>query len=98
MPIMKAQAEHIARQRIASSPLAGQIVLLEDATIEFSRGWMFSWNSVEYARTGDPMVGLVGNSPFIVDRESGAVHPTGTSYTAEHYIEVYERDGHLDDA
>jgi len=49
-----------------------------DATTEFNFGWVFYWNSRRFLETGDARHALHGNTPFVVDRRDGAVHPIGT--------------------
>jgi ribosomal protein L7/L12 len=68
------------------------VVYLEH-TIERPFGWMFFWGSDLYAETRDPAYLVGGNSPFIVDRHTGAVVGTGTALPPEHYIQQYESRG-----
>ena len=68
------------------------VVYLEH-TIERPFGWMFFWGSDLYAKPRDPAYLVGGNSPFIVDRHSGAVVSTGTAFPPEHYIQQYESRG-----
>jgi hypothetical protein len=68
------------------------VVYLEH-TIERPFGWMFFWSSDLYAKTRDPAYLVGGNSPFIVDRYTGAVVSTGTALPPEHYIQEYEPHG-----
>lgn len=51
-----------------------------DATVELDFGWVFYWNSRRFLETGDVRHALVGNSPFVVDRRDGSVHPLGTGH------------------
>jgi hypothetical protein len=51
-----------------------------DATIELHFGWVFHWNARRFLETSDPRHALLGNTPFVVDRRDGSVHPLGTAY------------------
>lgn len=64
-----------------------QIVLLPLKTIERNFGWVFFYGP------SDPSLLVGGNPPLIVDRKDGAVHPTGTAFSVELYLESYERVG-----
>jgi ribosomal protein L7/L12 len=68
-------------------------VVYPEHTIERPFGWMFFWGSDLYAKTHDPAYLVGGNSPFIVDRHTGAVVSTGTARPPEHYIQQYESRG-----
>lgn len=52
-------------------------------------GWVFFYNSKKYIETGDFRSMLAGNAPFIVDRNSGEIHVTGTAKPIEDYIADY---------
>jgi hypothetical protein len=60
-------------------------------TIEYDFGWVFTYNTREYAETGDVRFSLVGNAPFIVDKNDGGLYMTGTAHRLEHYIEQYRQ-------
>jgi hypothetical protein len=67
-----------------------EFVIVDDATLERSFGWVFFWNSREFVETGDIQHALLGNAPFIVDKEAGTFHVTGTGRSIEEYIREYE--------
>lgn len=53
-------------------------------------GWVFSYQSEAYVRTGDPRHAIPGNAPLLVTRE-GVVHTTGTAEPIERYVERFVR-------
>lgn len=65
-------------------------VILDDFTIEKSWGWVFFYNSRQYSTTADPQCQLIGNAPYIVNRETHEVLDTGTAESIEVYIARYE--------
>lgn len=67
--------------------------ILDDATIERPWGWVFFYQTREFIETGDPLRGLLGNAPLIVERHSGRVIPTGTAHSIEFYVENFEATG-----
>lgn len=69
-----------------------ECVIIDEYTIEKEWGWVFYYNSREFSETRDPMMGLVGNAPYIVNRHDGSLHATGTARSIEYYIEAYERE------
>lgn len=56
----------------------------------FTEGWYFCSESYDYLNTGDFSSELVGNAPFIVDKDSGDIHEFGTAYPLEKYLHDYE--------
>ncbi|MFW5443461.1 MAG: YrhB domain-containing protein [Methylococcaceae bacterium] len=70
----------------------GELLMLADTeTIEKPFGWIFFYNSKDYLETGELSYMLAGNAPFIVDKENGQLHVTGTDQSIEHYISEYEK-------
>lgn len=67
--------------------------ILEDATMEFSHGWVFCYQSKAFLKSGDPSDALAGNAPIILDRRDGSLHETGTAGGLEDYIQNYEDTG-----
>ena len=67
------------------------LVIMDERTIERSWGWIFFYNSRRYLETRNPLDGLGGNAPFIVNRHTGEVRATGTAYSVEYYIAEYEK-------
>ncbi|MCU1045140.1 hypothetical protein JAK48_01045 [Stenotrophomonas maltophilia] len=73
------------------------VAYLEDSDIplrvtswgQFSEGWYFCYQSVEYLDTGEFSAQLAGNAPFVVDRDSGEVFDLGTDKPVEEYVVDY---------
>jgi hypothetical protein len=91
----------LARQRVAdlialsaaSLPPEDEFIILDEATIERPWGWVFFYTSPHWRDTQDFAYAIAGNAPYLVERESGTVHVTGTAYGIETYIANYERSG-----
>lgn len=89
--ISKQQAQALVETEIRrpdASSVAVEIV--EHATIEKPWGWVFFYQSSEYLRTKDPSAALAGNTPIIVNKETGELRATGTAWPVEKYIHDYE--------
>lgn len=56
----------------------------------FSEEWFFCFQSREYLETGEFSAQLAGNSPFLVDKDTGEIHELGTAYPIEKYLQDYE--------
>lgn len=70
-----------------------EIVLVYEATIEKTWGWVFFNTSKKWSETKSVQYALAGNSPVIVERRTGKVLETGTAQSLDHYIERYEATG-----
>ena len=92
--IDKEQAKAIVDKKINKQDSTGsktmKLVILDDLTIEKEWGWVFFYNTEEFANSGDVMDTLVGNAPYIVNRNTGELIETGTAYDIEDYIMDYE--------
>lgn len=75
------------------SDKATQNVILEEYTIELESAFIFFYESSIYLKSGDINDRLAGNSPILIEKETGAVHITGTAHPIEFYIENYEKTG-----
>lgn len=91
--ITKAEAQKIVVQMLTEMQKRGweEVVLDERLTREEDFGWIFFYNSKEFFETGDSNFALAGNSPLIVDKETGQIHKTGTAQPLEFYIEAFRR-------
>ena len=67
-----------------------RLVILDEHTIEKEWGWVFFYNTEQYAKSEDIIDTLVGNAPYIVNKNTGELVETGTAYPIEDYIEEYE--------
>ena len=91
MTLSVKEARALVQQAISKmAPADEEWVVLDQYTIEKPWGWVFFYNSREYATTGDPMSQLVGNAPYIVNKETHELFPTGTADEIEVYIADYE--------
>ena len=63
------QARDLAIEYVGelSSSLGRRVVLLEGKTQRAPCGWVFVFNTEEHVRTGNPLLGLAGNGPLLVD-------------------------------
>jgi hypothetical protein len=64
----------------------------DELTIERPYGWVFFWDV--------PGVLVAGNSPILVTRTDGVLHPLGSALPVEEYLARFERTGdpHRDQA
>ena len=67
-----------------------KLEILDADTVEKEWGWIFYYDSADHIRTGDDIYLLAGNAPIIVNKETGELFVTGTSWPIEKYIEDYE--------
>ncbi|HEM6802835.1 TPA: hypothetical protein U2I18_003403 [Citrobacter koseri] len=56
----------------------------------FTEGWFFCFESREYLETRDNASRLAGNTPFIIDKDSGEIFDSGTAWPLEKYLKDYE--------
>ena len=61
----------------------------KDATDDYEWGWVIYYNTETYIKTKDVEFALMGNSPFLVMKDTGKVVTTGTSEPVEYYIDEY---------
>lgn len=67
------------------------VMLVDDEqTIEKQWGWVFFYNTAEYLTSGNMDDDLLGNAPYIVNKNTGEIVKTGTAYEIDHYIREYE--------
>ena len=67
------------------------LMLLLENTIEFELGWVFFYQSKEFADTRSFLEMLGGNAPIIVNKKNGSITETGTAYPTEKYIDDYRK-------
>ena len=85
----------IALQKVNSyleesdSKLSGEVVLLEEETMEYAFGWVFFYQSKKFVETGNILLALGGNAPIIINKYDGNMHFTGTAHPVEKYIADY---------
>lgn len=94
--ITREEARRIAQEHIGSWRVATKgdsWITLDEWTIEKDWGWVFFYTSRLWHETGDIRYALAGNSPFIVERDSGRLLVLGTAFGVEHYLDLYEKHG-----
>lgn len=64
-------------------------VLYDEPIHSGAYGWVFSYQSEKYIRTGNFGDALVGNSPLLVDRHSADLHVLGSGMPAEFFVANY---------
>jgi hypothetical protein len=70
----------------------GDMVLLDERTLERSFGWVCFYDSRKFVESHDDRWSVLGNGPLIVDRTDGSVHLTGTARPVEFFLERYARE------
>ena len=88
-------AEDLARLELSKIEQGSdlELVLLPDETQEHPFGWVFFYQSRAYAESGDFKDQLVGNAPFIIDRNTRKITHLGTAESPEFYIHRYSQTG-----
>lgn len=71
---------------------AGISLKLSDKILEKDYGWVFFYQSRDFLELGLADRALAGNSPFIVSREDGSIHETGTALPIEAYLLEFEKN------
>jgi hypothetical protein len=68
------------------------LVIHDESTLERPYGWVFFW--------AVPGVLVAGNSPILVTKADGVLHPLGSALPVEEYLARFERTGdpHSDQA
>jgi len=91
--IDKNQAREIAKEEISRMNKRSLIefALMDNQTIEFQYGWVFFYQSKKFLETKDMDFMVAGNAPYIIDKQDGSVHITGTGQDIDYYIEEYIR-------
>lgn len=61
----------LARNRVdqLAQSVGDQFEILSDSTRELEQGWVFFFNTVDFARAQDQSAALAGNSPIFVTRD-----------------------------
>jgi hypothetical protein len=92
--ITKEQARALVEGELSRPPMypsdPRDLTVMDELTIERPWGWVFFYNTARYIETGDALLGVGGNAPYIVNRHTGEIRTTGTAHPIEHYIRQYE--------
>ena len=84
------EARDLVFQELKKEP-EFDLVIQDSETIEKEWGWVFFYQSRKFIESGDFRDMVVGNAPYIVNKESGDLHITGTASDIFHYINEYEK-------
>lgn len=84
-------AHDIAQRRLSDLAKESGVQLEITSHREQPHGWLFFYYSTDYARMGDMLDMLAGNSPFLVDGRDGSIHVPGTAQPVEDYLAIHER-------
>ncbi|MGY8768593.1 MAG: YrhB domain-containing protein [Pirellulales bacterium] len=87
------EAQRKAEEYLASQESDLGLVILENATLEFSYGWVFFYQTRKFVKTGWENDPIAGNAPILIDRRDGSLHVTGTAQNTEYYIQNFEDTG-----
>lgn len=84
-------AEERARDALAEqSATSGiELAILPRHTRRLDFGWAFIYNTATYALTGDPMDGVAGNGPLVVDLERNRVDFLGSALPSDQAVALY---------
>ena len=85
------QAREIFEREVMASK--SDCVLVEGATREYPRCFVFIYQSKKFVETGDFGEMLVGHGPVLISREDGRVFETGSAFPTDHYVEAFEACG-----
>ena len=95
--INQKKAIQIAEEYLKQKSTEYDLVLLYEHTLEFESGWVFFYQTKEYAETRDITKMIAENAPIIIDKNDGSLHITGTDSPIEKYIRDYvKRKNHVD--
>lgn len=89
--ITRSEAEQFVQKELADADL--DLIITEVRDLQW--GWVFFYNTREFAETRGFRDGVVGNAHYLVDARGGEVHITGTALPVEQYIKNYERENGL---
>ncbi|WP_299105555.1 hypothetical protein [uncultured Tenacibaculum sp.] len=68
------------------------IISLEEWTIKKQYGNIYIYGSKKHYETKNDDFAIIGNAPFLVERETGRIVQFGTLYTTKEYIQQYEEN------
>ena len=69
-----------------------EVMIYTNDIIKKPYGNIYFYNSKEFILTGNFNKSLMGNAPFLVEKEAGRVVRFGTAAKLEDYIKSYEND------
>ena len=82
----------IAEERLSKIEQESKITLicLEEWVTKKDYGNIYRYTSKKYYETKDDRYAVAGNSPFLVENETGRVVVFGTALADEFYIQAYD--------
>nr|WP_294927214.1 YrhB domain-containing protein [uncultured Flavobacterium sp.] len=91
------QARKIVSERLANSNFSDidSLIILDDFTIEKPYAWIFSYTSKLWHETKDTKYLIAGNSPIIIDKQTGNQTSYPSGYNLEEIIEQYEEEQNI---
>ena len=86
------QILEIAEKHVKEIEKESRIDLLigYEETIKKPYGHIFFYTSKKFVKTGDFKYAIAGNTPFLVEKNSGKIISFGSSESDEYYINEYE--------
>lgn len=69
-----------------------EVQIYKDNIIKKEYGNIYFYESKDYIETGIFGYRLLGNAPFLVEKETGRIVNFGTAYDDDYYIEAYENN------
>lgn len=86
------EMDALAKKYIAemSERIKIELTLLTEYEIKKEYGKMYVYTSKMYKETGEFRHAIVGNAPFLVEKETGRIIVFGTAESDEYYIKEYE--------
>jgi hypothetical protein len=88
--LSKAEAERRVSDYLDDLKVDGGVAILSHATLDRPYGWVFFYNAKRYLETGDPLEALGGNSPILVEADSGELTLLGTAEPVEDALQRFE--------
>ncbi|WP_229830018.1 YrhB domain-containing protein [Actinoplanes ianthinogenes] len=90
---MKARAVELVEAQLArerqEQPTLPDLAVVD--VEEHALGWLVCWNSADYARTREEGTELIGQGPYLVDRQDGSIHHIPvTTFLGEDWAELYQ--------
>jgi len=89
MPVLtRSDAQKLVESELRTYSDSDDWIIDESVTIERPFGWVFF--SRAFLEDGNALAALAGNAPYIVNRHTGEIAPSGTALPTEDYVASYE--------
>lgn len=86
------EAQKLVKAKLDKMESAGGLSSLKISSYKTEEfGWIFFYNTEAFLVEGDLSAQLAGNSPLIVDKNTGILHVTGTAEPIESYVNKYKK-------